>query len=196
MSERTKEKIFQGVLSLAQQGVPLHEVKVQAIATAAGLGKGTLYEYFSSKEEILAATMLWCMERELNALEEQLARDISFENQLENAQSFVVTMLLERGSSYRVIAAALTAPQGTSKLPQQARQPLEQCKKRLLGLIQRMIDTGRREGKIAPGCSDEYCHYVMKAAMISVCAAQSCEGEAGLNRSAAHVRAMIRKALA
>lgn len=196
MSERTKEKIFQGVLSLAQQGVPLHEVKVQAIATAAGLGKGTLYEYFSSKEEILAATMLWCMERELNALEEQLARDISFENQLENAQSFVVTMLLERGSSYRVIAAALTAPQGTSKLPQQARQPLEQCRERLLGLIQRMIDTGRREGKIAPGCSDEYCHYVMKAAMISVCAAQSCEGEAGLNRSAAHVRAMIRKALA
>lgn len=196
MSERTKEKIFQGVLSLAQQGVPLHEVKVQAIATAAGLGKGTLYEYFSSKEEILAATMLWCMERELNALEEQLARDVSFENQLENAQSFVITMLLERGSSYRVIAAALTAPQGTSKLPQQAHQPLEQCRERLLGLIQRMIDTGRREGKIAPGCSDEYCHYVMKAAMISVCAAQSCEGEAGLNRSAAHVRAMIRKALA
>lgn len=63
MSEQTKEKIFQGVLSLAQQGVPLYEVKVQAIATAAGLGKGTLYEYFSSKEEILAATMLWCMER-------------------------------------------------------------------------------------------------------------------------------------
>ena len=28
MSEQTKEKIFQGVLSLAQQGVPLYEVKV------------------------------------------------------------------------------------------------------------------------------------------------------------------------
>ena len=90
MSEQTKEKIFQGVLSLAQQGVPLYEVKVQAIATAAGLGKGTLYEYFSSKEEILAATMLWCMERELGALEEQLDAGTSFESKLENAQTFMV----------------------------------------------------------------------------------------------------------
>lgn len=196
MSERTREKIFQGVLSLAQQGVPLHEVKVQAIATAAGLGKGTLYEYFSSKEEILAATMLWCMERELGALEEQLAEENSFESQLENAQSFVLKMLLERGSSYRVIAAALTAPQGEDGLPEEIRCPLEQCRQRLRGLLQRIIDTGRREGRVAPGCSDEYCHYVMKAAMTSICAAQSCEGEAGLNRSAAHVRVMIRKALA
>ena len=42
MSEQTREKIFQGVLRLAQQGVPMYEVKVQAIANAAGLGKGTL----------------------------------------------------------------------------------------------------------------------------------------------------------
>lgn len=196
MSEQTKEKIFQGVLNLAQQGVPLHEVKVQAIATAAGLGKGTLYEYFSSKEEILAATMLWCMEREMSALEGQLAEGESFESQLENSQNFVVKMLLERGSSYRMIAAAFTAPQKASALPPQARQPLEKCRQRLYGLIQCMIDTGRREGRIAPGCSDEYCHYVMNAALLSVCAAQSCEGEVGLNRSGAHVRAMIRKALA
>ena len=128
MSEQTREKIFQGVLSLAQQGVPMYEVKVQAIATAAGLGKGTLYEYFSSKEEILAATMLWCMDRELNALEEQLAACASFEEQLESSQRFVVKMLLERGSSYRVIAAARTAPQAAQELPDAARQPLEQRK--------------------------------------------------------------------
>ena len=95
-----------------------------------------------------------------------------------------------------MIDAALTAPRGSSELPQQARRPLEQCKQRLFGLIQCMIDTGRGEGRIGPSCSDEYCHYVMKAAMLSVCAVQSCEGEAGLNRSAAHVRTMICKALA
>ena len=196
MSEQTREKIFQGVLSLAQQGVPMYEVKVQAIATAAGLGKGTLYEYFSSKEEILAATMLWCMDQELNALEEQLAACASFEEQLESSQCFVVKMLLERGSSYRVIAAALTAPQAAQELPDAARQPLEQRKERLTALIQQVIDTGRREGRVSPASSDEYCHYVLKAALLSVCAAQSCEGEAGLNRSGAHVRAMICKALA
>lgn len=196
MSEQTREKIFQGVLDLAQQGVPLYEVKVQAIATAAGLGKGTLYEYFTSKEEILAATMLWCMDRELDALEAQLSAAAGFEEQLDSAQHFLVRMLLERGSSYRVIAAALTAPRPAQMLPAQASQPLEQRKERLTGLMQRLIDTGRREGLVSAASSDEYCRYVLKAALLSVCAAQSCEGEDGLNRSGAHVRAMICKALA
>ena len=196
MSEQTREKIFPGVLTLAQQGVPMYEVKVQAIATAAGLGKGTLYEYFSSKEEILAATMLWCMDRELNALEEQLAACTCFEDQLESCQNFVVRMLLERGSSYRVIASALTIPRDAKELPDYARRPLEERKDRLTALVQQVIDTGRREGRVSLSSSDEYCHYVLKAALLSVFAAQSCEGEEGLNRSGAHVRAMICKALA
>lgn len=196
MSEATREKIFHGVLTLAQQGVQMHAVKVQAIATAAGLGKGTLYEYFSSKEEILAETMLWCMDREMNALDEQLMREDSFEKQLENAQEFIVTLLQKRGSSYRVIAAALTAPQGAEELPPQTRQALQQRKDRLTRMIQHIIDKGRREGHIAASCTDEYCRYVIKAALLSICAVQSCEGEDGLRRSAAHVRTMMCKALA
>lgn len=196
MSETTREKIFHGVLALAQQGVQLYTVKVQAIATAAGLGKGTLYEYFSSKEEILAATMLWCMDREMNALEEQLLRADSFEKQMESAQEFLVKMLLERGSSYRMITTALTAPQEAQELPEQAQQALKLRKDRLTQLIQRVIDTGRAEGRIAADSADEYCRYVIKAALLSIYAAQSCEGDAGLQRGAAHVRVMLCKALA
>ena len=196
MSEMTREKIFHGVLKLARQGGQLHAVTVQQIATAAGLGKGTLYEYFSAKEEILAATMLWCVDRELSALEEQLEQAVSYEEQLETVQRFTVCLMRERASSYRMITAALAAPQSMGELPPPAQEALGARKDRLVRMIQRVIDTGRREGQIGQSCSDEYCRYVIKAALLSICAAQTCEGESGLDKSAAHVRAMVCKALA
>ena len=49
-----KEKaIFKGIMDLLNQGHRIHELKVSDIAAAAGIGKGTVYEYFSTKEEIL-----------------------------------------------------------------------------------------------------------------------------------------------
>ena len=38
---------FRGLLQLAAGGNCFSNIKVQDIATAAGIGKGTLYEYFS-----------------------------------------------------------------------------------------------------------------------------------------------------
>lgn len=45
--------IFAAVADLLSQGHNPHELKVAQIAQAAGIGKGTAYEYFSSKEDIL-----------------------------------------------------------------------------------------------------------------------------------------------
>ena len=52
MSEEKKTQVYLGVISLVQQGRSLNELKVSEIAVASGIGKGTCYEYFSSKEEI------------------------------------------------------------------------------------------------------------------------------------------------
>jgi len=53
--ERKKEFIFAAMLEVAQKG--LNNVTIDHIAVSAGIGKGTVYEYFSSKEEIFGAAM-------------------------------------------------------------------------------------------------------------------------------------------
>ncbi len=60
--EQKREHIlFTAMEIFAQQGI--HKTKVSDIAVAAGVGKGTLYEYFRSKEEIfLSAVSLWIVE--------------------------------------------------------------------------------------------------------------------------------------
>lgn len=51
--------IFKGVLALAVTHKNMYSVTVQDIAEAAGVGKGTIYDYFSSKEEIMVKTILY-----------------------------------------------------------------------------------------------------------------------------------------
>ena len=58
--------IFEGVRKLALQGADLRALKADDIARAAGLGKGTLYNYFSSKEEIISHPVLYDLFRQMD----------------------------------------------------------------------------------------------------------------------------------
>ncbi|XTR38754.1 TetR/AcrR family transcriptional regulator [Paraclostridium tenue] len=57
--------IFNAVNKLLHEGIKLHTVKVADIAKEAGIGKGTIYDYFKSKEEILEKAFLYNMDIEL-----------------------------------------------------------------------------------------------------------------------------------
>lgn len=56
--------VFNGVMVLSKEGKKIYNITVQDIANAAGVGKGTLYEYFSSKEEILINTLIYYLQQE------------------------------------------------------------------------------------------------------------------------------------
>ena len=57
--------IFNAVNELLNEGIKLHTVKVADIAKEAGIGKGTIYDYFKSKEEILERAFLYNMDIEV-----------------------------------------------------------------------------------------------------------------------------------
>lgn len=60
--------LYEAALRLIASGVNPAAMKVQQIADEAGIGKGTVYEYFASKEEILHGMALHCFDTELPAL--------------------------------------------------------------------------------------------------------------------------------
>ena len=82
--------IYQGVLRLLQEGADIHALKASDIAEAAGLGKGTLYNYFSSKEEILLSTIRYTMEEHFRQLTEAINRQQGFEKKLRSALEYEV----------------------------------------------------------------------------------------------------------
>ena len=56
---KQKEKaIFDGIFALIKRGINPYTIKVSDITTEAGVGKGTLYEYFKTKEEAISKAIL------------------------------------------------------------------------------------------------------------------------------------------
>ena len=51
---------------------PYHEVRLDEVATAASVGKGTLYVYFKSKEELFAALVIEAFEKLVESMEQRL----------------------------------------------------------------------------------------------------------------------------
>ena len=57
--------LYEAALRLIAKGVNPATMKVQQIADEAGIGKGTVYEYFASKDEILQGMALYCFDTEI-----------------------------------------------------------------------------------------------------------------------------------
>lgn len=155
--------IFEGVLALAEGGADLHLITVQDIARAAGIGKGTVYEYFTSKEDILAGTILYCIEEELDGIEEALQRETGYDGCLDCLGRWLGEVLEQRLVRYRLIMNSLqrSAVHPSEKHCGQVRAQSG----RMLQMTRRLIALGRAEGRIRPDCTDDYCMYVLRAAL-------------------------------
>lgn len=60
MKTETNEKVlamYQAVCALLEEGCDIYKIKVSDITARAGIGKGTAYEYFRSKEELMAKAL-------------------------------------------------------------------------------------------------------------------------------------------
>ena len=60
-----------------------HEVLIDDVATAAGVGKGTIYRYFPTKDDLFFAAILHSFDRLSDALAESLAQETSPRRRLE-----------------------------------------------------------------------------------------------------------------
>ena len=59
-----KAAVYEAALQLVARGVSPAAMTIQQLADTAGIGKGTVYGYFSSKEEILQGLAEYCFARE------------------------------------------------------------------------------------------------------------------------------------
>ena len=60
-----KIAIFNGIIALMRKGVNPYSIKVSDIAKEADIGKGTVYDYFASKEEAISQAILFNIREEI-----------------------------------------------------------------------------------------------------------------------------------
>lgn len=75
-------QLYSAVIQLFEEGMEPTQLRVSAITDKAGIGKGTAYEYFDSKEEIIVGALVYQMQMTVMGLEKGLLEQKSFQEQL------------------------------------------------------------------------------------------------------------------
>ncbi len=57
--------IFNGIINLMKEGANPYSIKVSDIAIASNVGKGTIYDYFDSKEEAISKAIIYNINNEI-----------------------------------------------------------------------------------------------------------------------------------
>ena len=101
--------MYQAVIELVRDGADVNSMKVSEITACAGIGKGTVYEYFSSKEEIITNALAFDVMKKreelativdgLGSFEEKMERILSFvEQKFCESQTFCMLVRIGTGS--------------------------------------------------------------------------------------------------
>ncbi len=75
-------KMYAAVIQMLTEGADVTGIRVSTITDRAGIGKGTAYEYFDSKEEIVACAVVYQLQRVFEWLENALVQKDTFAEQL------------------------------------------------------------------------------------------------------------------
>lgn len=122
------------------------KMTVDDIAAEAGIGKGTVYLSFPSKEEVVLSTVDRIVERACTAMEAAAARDASAPDRL---REMLLARVLVRFEAVAAYSASLNDLLGSIRAALLARRV--QHFEREIGVLARVIAGGQRNGELAPG---------------------------------------------
>lgn len=120
-----EEAIYDAVLELFHEGADLSTLTVAEITGRAGIGKGTAYEYFSNKEEMIA-NALFCKTQEFCSL---LYDRIKAENSLYSKMEIILSEIEEQTKESNCMIKFLNIMADNSEIGRRMREMIENREK-------------------------------------------------------------------
>jgi AcrR family transcriptional regulator len=121
-----------------------HPTKVEEIATAAGVGKGTVYEYFSSKTEVFREMLSYLLEFYKQYFEERLDRSKSVREQLFTIMSTHAHFLKNNKDLFSLIL------EPHQPIDEETQAWLVAERREILDGLAQIIQTGIERGELKP----------------------------------------------
>ena len=145
--------MYRAVKELICEGADINTMKVADITERAGIGKGTAYEYFSSKEEIITKALAYEIQERYEEIMTILEESHGFKQQVEAFLDFIAEKFGESQNFFTLVRIGT----GSYEVPESFRQEYDQiCKdlgpggmeKRMDRLIATIMLQGQKEGII------------------------------------------------
>lgn len=159
-------QLYKAVLELIAEGTDVNAIKVSDITQKAGIGKGTAYDYFDSKEDIIICALLYAVSGMITRIKEEMAQYHTFREQVEHLFGAVEKELVERECFLRFVHM-MTDSSFCAKALQQ-RAALEghtECNAMLV--LTEMVDAGQKRGEVVEHLPMEYVIYSLMAKLLT-----------------------------
>ena len=137
--------MYKAVIEMIQEDYDINSIKVSDITSRAGIGKGTAYEYFSSKEEIIVKALLYDTYRHIKNVENIMQMATSFKEKY-----YLLLDYLEENMPYTKGAGSLLKMfTGTYEVKEKFQGELEKFHVQVncpLTYVEKLIDTFMEQG--------------------------------------------------
>lgn len=169
MPEELPEKVllmFDAVAELLQQDIDLSTLTVANITEKAGIGKGTAYDYFDSKEEIIASAMMYKMHIVLDEVRQSLQSKTDFTQSVRCLLQCIDDSV--KGKTYIVrFATILMNKSETGKRLRDlmGHKECKQCHPEML--VKALVEKGIAAGELRKDLSVSYMTRIMIAKMLA-----------------------------
>ncbi|WP_419726108.1 TetR/AcrR family transcriptional regulator [Terrisporobacter petrolearius] len=170
MSRKYAEKellIFYGFKKIITDNSNIENIKVSDIAKAAGIGKGTIYEYFKSKDEIIARSIIYNFKIDIINTIEAIKEVSTFKEQCNHLFHYSINSGKFIFPSLRILYNQVVPKELNNILLEDFEEILE-LKTQLYNLLDYVINTGIDENIINKDLSRDYQRYVLISSSMGI----------------------------
>ena len=136
--------IFNGVLKLARSGEDVSKLTAQKIATAAGVGKATIYDYFSSKDEIINGALVYSLSLQKQRFSLEMERTPDFAQRMKIIYNGIIDSVQDTGSAFQLILQSMDKKQQNCTLSPQMMEQIG----RFMAVLRSVLVKGYSQGLI------------------------------------------------
>lgn len=168
MAKDKKTAIYEAALSLIGEQRDISSIKIADIAQRADIGKGTVYEYFSSKEQVIAEAIIYMVEEGIRSLEGVIDEKCGFK------ESFVILLkhteeLMNKNMTFHQYMMTNECSFSLQKAHNcHVEKQFEEIRKLYVHLLIRIIDKGLGEGVIKKLPTVYDCYVAFSSSLMSI----------------------------
>ena len=144
--------LFAAVIDLLKDGYEMTDLTVAVIADRAGIGKGTTYEYFRSKEELLAGALNYTVYMYFSKIWERVSAEKNFEGMI---YALLDSAMDPENMPMEVFGKLFALTQSGREMPRQLKEKMKGQKElfqavRLFygGLFRQAVKEGKASGDL------------------------------------------------
>ena len=164
--------LYEAVLELLNENVDINTMKVSDITSRAGIGKGTAYDYFKSKEEIIASAVMYDARKQGMETREKLRELPDFQARIRYCFQWVAECVQEQ-SAFGKLLFLTSHPGGIPdevliKMKQIHEESKHGCVTEPVEILSELCGQGKAEGYIREEISSEDAAYILLGNLCSL----------------------------